>query len=59
MSIMGLDKWLTTPPEEPDWIEEAEKMLKRLNMKEREWSELESDVHAILSGLLDYIDNEC
>lgn len=55
MGIPGLDHWLTTPPEEPDWIEEAEKV------REECWQpkdEREAHLLAIIDGLLDYIEDE-
>jgi hypothetical protein len=36
MSIPGLDAYLTSAPEEPDWIEEAEKVVNWTPRDERE-----------------------
>lgn len=49
--LSGLDNWLTSPPEEPDWLEIAEKYLKREPANEDE-----GQMHALIEGLLEYLD---
>jgi hypothetical protein len=46
MSIPGLDAYLTSAPEEPDWIEEAEKVA---NWEPRD--EREANLLAIVDNL--------
>jgi hypothetical protein len=57
MAIRGLDSWLTIPPEEVDWVELAEKFMKR---EERylDADERKSEAYYIIDGLLTIMEDE-
>lgn len=57
MDIPGLDSWLTTPPEEPDVLEEADKFLERMKDKQPE-NEDEAFVLYLIEGLREFIKDE-
>ena len=56
----GYDQWKTASPydDEPDIIEELEKTLKELNLKESDFTEFESRMHWLISETLEFLDNE-
>lgn len=54
MGISGLDSWLTTPPEQEDWIEIAEKISDSWQSQ----NEREATMIACIDGLLEILDNE-
>ena len=56
MKIRGLDQYLTSPPEGPDFIEEAEKILKLIGDEPQD--RFEADVAWIIEGLLQIIEDE-
>ena len=55
MKIEGLDRYLTTPPEEPDYVEEAEKLIALVGDPQ---DSFEADVVWVLEGLLQILEDE-
>ncbi len=58
MKIRGLDQYLTASPydDEPDFIEEAEKILKHIGDEPQDG--FEADVAWVIEGLLQIIEDE-
>ena len=56
MKIKGLDDYLTTPPEFPDYVEEAEALIKLIGDNPKD--SFEADVAWVLEGLLQIIEDD-
>jgi len=59
MHIDGIDNWLTSPPDQTDWVEEGEKFLKQkksLFMQPR--NQEQAYMWSLIEGLVGFIKEE-
>lgn len=56
--IPGLDNWLTSPPEDEDWVEKADQFLERIKNKQPK-DEEEAFIWSLIEGLRSIIQDEC